>query len=76
MSDIFGKMDDKSRNAETTKPFVPGPAWRAAEAAGFDMSLIELNLAKTPLQRMRDHDRALAQVNLLRDAMRKHHGSR
>lgn len=37
-----------------------GPEWRAAEAAGLDMSLVELSLAKTPWVRMKEHDQALA----------------
>ena len=35
-------------------------AWKAAEAYGFDMSLIEANLRRTPAKRIRTHARALA----------------
>ena len=36
-----------------------GPAWRAAHEFGFDMSLIEDALTKTPEQRLDDHQQAL-----------------
>ncbi|MBI5394552.1 MAG: hypothetical protein HZA91_04570 [Verrucomicrobia bacterium] len=49
-----------------------GRAWRAAEAAGIDMSLVESALRKTPAERLRAHDRALAAALALREAMEKH----
>jgi hypothetical protein len=52
----------------------PGPAWKAAEAEGYDMSLIEENLRKTPGERIRAHSRALAMADTLREAMEKQHG--
>ncbi len=48
-------------------------AWKAAEKAGHDMSLIESNLRKTPYQRIRAHSRALATAVMLRQAMAKRH---
>lgn len=36
-----------------------GPAWRAACEYGFDMSLVEDSLQKTPEQRLDEHQRAL-----------------
>jgi hypothetical protein len=45
-----------------------GPAWQAAEAAGLDMSLVEINLAKPVGQRVRDHDDALNFALKLRKA--------
>ena len=49
-----------------------GPsAWQAAEAYGFDMSLIEANLRRTPAERIRAHGRALALAVVLREAMRR-----
>jgi hypothetical protein len=36
-----------------------GPAWRAACDYGLDMSLVEDALAKTPEQRLEDHQHAL-----------------
>lgn len=46
-------------------------AWKAAESYGFDMSLIESNLEKTPYERIRAHSRALAAVLALRAAMER-----
>lgn len=46
-------------------------AWEEAEAYGFDMSLIESNLRKTPQERIRQHSHALASALLLRQAMEK-----
>lgn len=45
-------------------------AWKAAEAYGFDMSLIEANLRRTPAERIRLHARALALALTLRDQMK------
>jgi hypothetical protein len=36
-----------------------GPAWRAACEYGFDMSLVEDALTKTPEERLEEHQRAL-----------------
>lgn len=46
----------------------PGPAWEAAEAYGFDMSV---NLALTPLARIRAHNRARNTALELRKAMER-----
>jgi hypothetical protein len=43
-------------------------AWNEAAAAGLDMSLIELNLARSPRDRIRAHQRALATATALRAA--------
>ena len=48
-----------------------GPAWRASSAAGFDMSLVELSLAKTPWERLLEHDEALEFADELRTAGKK-----
>ena len=48
-------------------------AWEAAERAGYDMSLIESNLRKTPYERIHAHSRALATAVMLRRAMEKRH---
>lgn len=45
-----------------------GPEWRAAVAMGIDMSLVELNLQKTPWERMLAHDEALEFAQELRKA--------
>ncbi len=44
-------------------------AWLDAEAHGCDMSLLQANLGKTPAERIRAHDRALATAEALRRAM-------
>jgi hypothetical protein len=49
-------------------------AWNAAEEQGYDMSLIESNLRKTPYERIRAHGRALATAVMLRKAMEKRNG--
>ena len=43
-------------------------AWKQAEEAGLDMSLLEANLRRTPSERVRAHDRALATALALRAA--------
>jgi len=48
-----------------------GPAWHAAEQFGCDMSLLEINLNRTPEERIRAHSRALATLTALREAMEK-----
>jgi hypothetical protein len=45
-------------------------AWKAAEAYGFDMSLIEANLRRTPAERIRLHARALELALALRQQMK------
>ena len=42
-------------NGEYSMPSDAGPAWRAAHAAGIDMSLIEDSLQMTPEQRLTEH---------------------
>lgn len=57
-------MSDATPN-ETDEP----SAWRKAERAGFDMSVIEANLEFSIQERMRAHGRALAMACALREAM-------
>ncbi|HEX5219344.1 MAG TPA: hypothetical protein VFZ59_07225 [Verrucomicrobiae bacterium] len=52
-------------NGEYVMPPDAGPAWRAAHAAGIDMSLIEENLRRSPWERLLANDRALALVRAL-----------
>ena len=47
-----------------------GTAWKSAEAYGFDMSLIEANLRRTPAERIRLHARTLALALALRQQMK------
>ena len=53
------------------KKKVEGPAWRAAREYGFDMSLLEENLHRSPAERIRFHSRALALAEILRKAMKR-----
>ena len=46
-------------------------AWKSAEKEGYDMSLVEGNLRKTPFERIRAHNRALATAMMLRRAMER-----
>jgi len=48
-------------------------AWHAASEYGVDMSLIESNLRKTPQERIRAHNRALAVAQKLRKAVKANH---
>ena len=49
-------------NGEYVMPPDAGPNWRAAHAAGIDMSLIEENLKRSPWERLLANDRALALI--------------
>ena len=46
-------------NGEYVMPPEAGPAWRAAHAAGIDMSLIEDALKLTPEQRLAEHQQVI-----------------
>jgi hypothetical protein len=61
-------------NGEYRCPPDAGPAWRAACAFGFDMSLVENALNKTPEQRLDDHQLALDLVLEIRAARRQRLG--
>jgi hypothetical protein len=50
---------------------LPGPAWRAAEVHGRDMTLLEESLGLTPAERLRQHDLAVTRLEVLEVAMRK-----
>jgi hypothetical protein len=60
-------MDDR-------KPRPRGPAWRAVEEFGCDMSLIEENLRLTPRERFRRHNEALRLIARLRRGMESQRG--
>jgi hypothetical protein len=49
-------------------------AWEQARQYGVDMSLLAANLQKKPAELLRQHERALAMVLLLREGMRKRRG--
>ena len=57
-------------NGAYVMPPDAGPAWRAACEYGFDMSLVEDALSKTPEQRLEEHQRVLNLVVEI-DAARK-----
>ena len=67
-------------NATEITPLEPGelhlggPAWRAAEAEGFDMSLIIAALRMPVAERLRQHDLALSSALSLRHAFLEQHG--
>jgi hypothetical protein len=46
-------------NGEYVMPPNAGPAWRAAHAAGIDMSLLEDALRMTPEQRLAEHQQVI-----------------
>lgn len=52
-------------NGEYLMPPDAGPAWRAAAAAGMDMSLIEENLKRNPWERLLANDSALALIRAI-----------
>ena len=56
-----------------TKPSSEGDAWQEAERLGIDTSLLLANLSRTPLERIRAHDRAVSLAIALRKAMRERH---
>ena len=49
-----------------------GPEWRAACNYGFDMSLVEDSLSKTPEERLEAHQRALDLVLEVKEAGIRH----
>jgi hypothetical protein len=55
-------------NGEYVMPPDAGPAWRAAFQAGVDMSLIEINMRRTPWERLLANDSALRLVRDLEKA--------
>ena len=59
-------------NGEYVMPLDAGPAWRAAHAAGVDMSLIEDFLHLTPEQRLAQHQQVLDFLLEVQEAGRTH----
>ncbi|KAB2648076.1 MAG: hypothetical protein DVB27_01990 [Verrucomicrobia bacterium] len=51
-----------------------GPEWRAAEAAGHDMSLIVETLRQSVWERFKMNDSALSLALMLRQAMTEQYG--
>jgi hypothetical protein len=55
-------LDEKLMSELNSRYVCPpdaGPAWRAACEYGFDMSLVEDALRKTPEERLEEHQQAL-----------------
>ena len=67
-------------NADELSTFEPGelrtggPAWRAAEADGHDMSLIVEALRQPVWERFKTNDSALSLVLMMRQAMHEQYG--
>ena len=59
-------------NGEYVMPPDAGPAWRAAHAAGIDMSLIEDSLKLTPEQRLAEHQQVLDFLLEIQEAGQAH----
>jgi len=59
-------------NGAYAMPSDAGPAWRAAHAAGVDMSLIEDSLRLTPEQRLAEHQQVLDFLLEVQDANQAH----
>ncbi len=59
-------------NGEYVMPPDAGPAWRAAAAYGFDMSLIEASLELTPEQRLAEHQQAINFMIELQESDKAH----
>jgi len=62
-------MVDVKNPLPHSKPSSEGDAWQEAERLGIDTSLLLANLRRTPLERIRAHDRALSTAMALRKAM-------
>jgi len=48
-------------------------AWERARDFGIDVSLLAANLRKSPAERLRQHARALAALQVLRAGMKQRH---
>jgi hypothetical protein len=59
-------------NGEYFMPPDAGPAWRAAHAAGIDMSLIEDALKMTPEQRLAEHQQVIDFLLEVQEAGQSH----
>ena len=60
-------------NAGYVCPPGAGPAWRQAVLEGFDMSLVERALSKSPWDRLLDHDEALGFARMIQQAAARRH---
>jgi hypothetical protein len=65
---------DSSANADfvTSEPRTDGPAWKAAEAEGHDMTVVASLLRMSLPERFKAHRAALPTVNMLRGSKLEH----
>jgi hypothetical protein len=71
------QQEDLDRSAMLLRPCtvkLPNAAWSAAEADGWDMSLVRHHVQQTVEERMRDHNFALRQMLEMREAYQKAYG--
>ena len=59
-------------NGEYAMPVDAGPAWRAAHAAGLDMSLVEDSLRLTTEQRLTEHQQVIDFLIEVQEAGQRH----
>lgn len=59
-------------NGKYVMPPDAGPAWRAAHAAGIDMSLIEDSLRLSPEQRLAEHQQVIEFLLEIQEAGQAH----
>lgn len=59
-------------NGKYVMPPDAGPAWRAAHAAGIDMSLIEDSLRLSPEQRLAEHQQVIEFLLQIQEAGQAH----
>ncbi len=69
---ILDEATLRQMNGEYVMPPDAGPAWRAAHAAGIDMSLIEASLKLTPEQRLAEHQQVINFLLEVYEAGEKH----
>jgi len=60
-----------SRRRSKAKPKAKMDAWARAEAYGVDMNLLEINLRRTPLERIRANQDALDLIEALQRAYKR-----
>jgi hypothetical protein len=58
----------------SSEPRTDGPAWKAAEAEGHDMTIVASLLRLPVEERLKIHSAALATANMLRGAKLEHVG--
>ena len=74
MPDAMTSTDRAAANDcfASCEPRIGGPAWKAAEAEGHDMTLVASLLRLPVVARFKVHHAALATVSMLRDAKLEH----